>query len=159
MSIHVSSFLVFPWFLEAGEGKQKQDLLCPEIKYIHLHFLLAPFSLLRPTSSHLVRKDVSADDFFLRASRAFIHCWALWPLPLEQKDLRLRGALNGKEAEQISGYYPWLHIRIHLDRFFKVLLAKPHIIPNQPVSLWQKREEPKKKKLVLFKSQITPMGN
>ena len=86
--------------LEKENRNRTQGLLCPGGKYIHLCFLLAPFSLLRPTSSHLVRKDVSADDSFLRASRAsysFIHCWALWPLPLEQKDLR--GALNGKEAE------------------------------------------------------------
>ena len=58
--------------LKLGKGNRNrtQDLLCPGGKYIHLCFLLAPFSLLRPTSSHLVRKDVSADDSFLRASRA-----------------------------------------------------------------------------------------
>ena len=56
--------------LEKDNRNRTQDLLCPRGKYIHLRFFLAPFSILRPTSSHLVRKNVSADDSFLRSSRA-----------------------------------------------------------------------------------------
>lgn len=72
--------------------------ICPSL----LHF--GPFSLFRPTSSQLVRKDESGDDSFLRASRAsysFIHCWMLWPLPLEQKDLRLRVHLMKRKQNRL----------------------------------------------------------
>lgn len=137
--------------LQLEKRRQEQDLLLPGagwgIRNCPSLLFWPPSPLTDLPPPNWWRKGEHWDDPLLRVFRActFIHCWMLWPCPWSRKIWDWVMHLMGKKkktTEYTSGYYPWLHVRIHLVRFLKWSWPSHVSYISSQCLWWQGRENP-----------------